>query len=71
MDNKYISLNLAGERYDYIYNPKAREVYTQLFPHIPVVRVNLGCGHSITHNTLLSIVEDKLKEWNMLEESFR
>ena len=71
MGNKFISLNLAGERYDYIYNPKAREVYTQLFPNVPVVRVNLGCGHSINHSTLLSIVEDKLKEWDMLESSFR
>lgn len=70
MDKKYISLDLAGERYDYIYNTKTREVCTQDFPDIPVVRVFLGCSHSITHDTLRQIIEDKLKLYDMLADSF-
>ena len=70
MDKKYITLNLAGEKYDYVYYPKSREVCTQEFPDVPVVRVFLGCGHSLTHKVLVNIVEDKLKEYQMLEDCF-
>jgi len=70
MVKKYISINLAGDRYDYIYYPKTREVCTQLFPDVPVVRIYVGCGHSISHDTLREIVEDKLKSYEMLSELF-
>lgn len=70
MDKKYISISLAGDIYDYVYYPKTREVCTQDFPDVPVVRVNLICGHSINHDELREIVENKLKAYEMLAESF-
>ena len=70
MDKNFISLNLAGEKYDYIYYPKTRTVCTQMFPDIPVVRVFVGCGHSITHDTLRNIIEEKQKTFEMLADLF-
>jgi hypothetical protein len=70
MDKRYISLAFAGEVYDYIYYPKTREVCTQIFPNVPVVRVNLGCGHSIDHDTLCKIVENQIKSLDVLSNSF-
>lgn len=70
MDKNFISLNLAGQRYDYIYYPKARTVCTPEFPDVPVVRVFLGCGHSITHDTLRDIIEERQKTLEDLAELF-
>lgn len=70
MDKKYISINLAGDIYDYVYYPSTREVCTQDFPDVPVVRVILGCGHIINHDVLRQIVENKLSAYEMLADSF-
>lgn len=69
--SKYsVSLSLAGERYDYLYCPKTKTVCTSDFPDVPVVRVRLGCGHSIDHDTLLKIIEEKQKTLQLLADLF-
>jgi hypothetical protein len=63
MDKKYISLNLLGDRYDYIYNTQTREVCTQNFPDVPIFRVTLSHGHTLNHDEVRQIIERKLKEY--------
>ena len=70
MDKRYISLFLAGEKYDYIYYKKDRTVCTQDFPDVPVVRVSLGCGHSIDHDTIRNIIEDRFRSVDTLADLF-
>ncbi|NBP02856.1 MAG: hypothetical protein EBU90_22615 [Proteobacteria bacterium] len=70
MSKKYISLILAGDQYDYVYHPETRTVCTQMFPDVPVCRVSLNCLHSLSHDTLRDIVENKLKSYEMLADSF-
>jgi len=70
MDKIFVTLNLAGQKYDYIYDREAKKIFTVHFPDVPVVRVHLGCGHSVDHNTLLKIIEDRQKSLEMLAELF-
>ena len=70
MDKRYISLNLGGDVYDYVYYPKTRQVCTQIFPDVPVVRVNINCGHSIDHDTLCKVIENQIKSLDLLSNSF-
>jgi len=70
MDEVNVSLNLGDQVYDYTYNRKTRTVYTQLFPGVPVFRVFLGCGHSIGHDTLVEVIEERQKVLEELAQSF-
>jgi len=56
---KYCYLILGGERYEYCYNPRNREVSTQMFPGIKIDKVTVGCGRSFNHDTIRDIIEDK------------
>lgn len=63
---KYISLNLSGERYDFIYDMGKDEVYTQTFPGIPVEKFALSCGMIMKPEILKQIVMEKLAEYQLL-----
>ena len=63
---KYISLNLSGERYDYIYDMGKDEIYTQMFPGIPVEKFVLSCGMLMRPEILKQIVMEKLAEYQLL-----
>jgi len=58
---KYCSLDIAGQRLDYCYNPINGDVSTQHFPGIPIHRVALGCGMYATHDDIRKIIEYKLE----------
>jgi len=70
MVKSFISLNLAGERYDYLYYPKTRTVCTPEFSDIPIVRVHIGCGHTIGHDTVRDLIEEKQKKFEELADLF-
>lgn len=57
---KYCSLNIGADRFDYCYDAAKGEVSTQLFPGIPIHKVNLGCGMHATHDDVKTIIEYKL-----------
>lgn len=63
---KYISLNLSGSRYDYIYDMDNDKVYTQDFPGIEVEKFRLNCGMLMTPTILKQIVMEKLAEYQLL-----
>jgi len=57
---KYISLELGGARYDYIYDVDKNDVYTQDFPGIPVQKFHMSCGLMMDPGTLKEIISYKL-----------
>ncbi|NBW57257.1 hypothetical protein EBR43_05640 [bacterium] len=61
---------MGGEQYDYAYEPQTRTVYTQMFDQVPVQCVHLRCGTVIKHDDLRMLIENKLKAYEMLENSF-
>lgn len=56
----YTLLLIAGEEYAYAYNPLTDEVYTAEFPGIPVYKLYTRCGRVLDHDTIRTIVKDKL-----------
>lgn len=60
-----ISLNLAGERAEFKYNRANKEVYTPMFPGIPIYKITLNCGHVIDHSTLVKIIEAKIAKFEL------
>jgi hypothetical protein len=57
---KYISLELGGTRYDYIYDVHNNDVYTQDFPGISVQKFHMRCGLMMDPDTLKEIITYKL-----------
>ena len=57
---KYVSLELGGTRYDYIYDVDNNEVYTQDFPGIAVQKFHMSCGLLMDPDTLKEIISYKL-----------
>lgn len=65
VSNARVQLKLAGETFRFLYNKEKQEVYNELFPGIKIDRVRTLCGHTIPHNILLKIVEDKQREFEL------
>jgi hypothetical protein len=57
---KYISVELGGARYDYIYDVHKNDVYTQDFPGISVQKFHMSCGLMMDPGTLKEIIAYKL-----------
>jgi hypothetical protein len=57
---KYVSVELGGTRYDYIYDVHKNDVYTQDFPGIPVQKFHMSCGLLMDPDTLKEIIAYKL-----------
>ena len=57
---KYVSLDLGGTRYDYIYDVDKNDVYTQDFPGIAVQKFHMSCGLLMDPDTLKEIISYKL-----------
>jgi hypothetical protein len=57
---KYVSVELGGVRYDYIYDVHKNDVYTQDFPGIPVQKFHMSCGLLMDPDTLKEIIAYKL-----------
>jgi len=70
MDKKQITLYFSGEQYHYWFYPQQKKVCTIDFPDIPVEKLILKCGKAINHDTLVQIIEYKIKEIDSLYESF-
>lgn len=60
-----VQLKLAGETFRFLYNKEKQEVYNELFPDIKIERVWTSCGHTINHDMLLKIVQDKAQEFEL------
>lgn len=70
MDKSFVTLNLGGQKYDYIYYPKTRTVCTPEFPDIPIEKVYLKCAHSLKHDTVRDIIEERQKVLEKLAQLF-
>jgi len=70
MNRRYISLSLAGDLYDYVYDMEKKEVYTEDFPDIPIEKVRLVCGHTLTHDEIRTLIENRIKAYELLNSSF-
>jgi hypothetical protein len=57
---KYVSVELGGTRYDYIYDVDRNDVYTQDFPGIAVQKFHMSCGLLMDPDTLKEIIAYKL-----------
>jgi len=55
-----MTLRLAGEQYQFLYNRDKKEVYNPLFPGIPVHKLQLHCGHTLDHNTMAIMIAEKI-----------
>jgi len=67
---RYISLSLAGDIYDYIYELDKKEVYTEDFPGIKIEKVRLSCGHTLNHDEVKTLIENRIKAYELLNSSF-
>lgn len=65
MTEATVQLKLAGERFRFLYNREKQEVYNELFPGIKIEKVYTACGHIISHDMLLKIVQDKAEEFDL------
>jgi hypothetical protein len=54
------SLISDGQRYPFIYNPRARRVHAPGFPHLPLYRIRLHTGKIISQEDLCWDVENAL-----------
>jgi len=63
--NDQVQLRLAGETFRFLYNREKQEVYNPLFPGIKIDKVHSACGHTIPHDMLLKIVQDKAEEFDL------
>jgi len=68
MNKRYISLYLAGERFDYVYYPQTRMVATQDFPDIPIVKVFTPCRKILSHDNIRDTIEYKFKQMDEVRE---
>ena len=59
---KQVSLSIAGERMEFIYDPDLDKVYPRLFPGIEIEPFTSACGMRIQPVILKRIILDKLIE---------
>lgn len=60
-----VTLKLAGEQFQFLFDMDKNEVYNPLFPGIKIDRVRTACGHIIPHDMLLKIVQEKSEEFQL------
>lgn len=65
MNYARVQLKLAGETFRFLYDRDKQEVYNELFPGIKVDRVHTLCGHTIKHDMILKMVQDKAEEFEL------
>lgn len=60
-----VQLKLAGETFRFLYNKEKKEVYNELFPGIKIDKIRTACGHTINHDLILKMVQDKAEEFEL------